>query len=47
MKKEYLLIKCTIKAVRERLQTTLANMQFQKGYMLWNDKKKNKHCIKA
>ena len=47
MKKEYLLIECTIKAVRERLQTTLANMQFQKGYMLWDDEEKIEHCIKA
>ncbi len=47
MKKEDLLIECTIKAVKERLETTLKNIQFQKGYMLWDDEEKIEHCIKA
>tara|TARA_R100000426_G_scaffold25555_4_gene21525 strand:- start:1320 stop:1505 length:186 start_codon:yes stop_codon:yes gene_type:complete len=47
MKKEFLLIDCTIKAVIERLETTLANMQFQKGFMLWDDEEKIENCIEA
>lgn len=47
MDKEYLLIDCNIKAVRERLETTLANMQFQKGLMYWDDQEKIEHCILA
>lgn len=47
MKKENLLIDCTIKAVKERLETTLANMQFQRGVMLWDDEEKIEHCIEA
>lgn len=47
MDKEYLLIDCNIKAVRERLETTLANMQFQKGLMYWDDEEKIEHCIAA
>jgi len=47
MKKEYLLVDCTLKAIRQRLETTLANIQFQKGYMLWDDEEKIEHCIKA
>tara|TARA_Y100000114_G_C11753342_1_gene325577 strand:+ start:1736 stop:1921 length:186 start_codon:yes stop_codon:yes gene_type:complete len=47
MKKEFLLIDCTIKAVIERLETTLTNMQFQKGFMLWDDEEKIENCIEA
>ena len=47
MKKENLLIDCTIKAVKERLETTLANMQFQRGVMLWDDEEKIEHCSEA
>lgn len=47
MKKEHLLVDCTLKAIRQRLETTLANMQFQKGYMLWDDEEKIEHCIEA
>ena len=47
MKKENLLVDCTLKAIKKRLETTLANMQYQKGYMLWDDEEKIEHCIKA
>ena len=47
MKKEHLLVDCTLKAIRKRLETTLANMQYQKGYMLWDDEEKIEHCIEA
>ena len=47
MKKEHLLVDCTLEAIRQRLETTLANMQYQKGYMLWDDEEKIEHCIKA
>jgi len=45
--KEGLLVDCTIKAIRERLKTTLANIKFQKGVMLWDDEEKIEHCIIA
>lgn len=47
MKKEHLLVDCTLEAIKKRLETTLANMQYQKGYMLWDDEEKIEHCIKA
>jgi len=47
MKKENLLVDCNIKAIRQRLELTLGNIQFQKGYMLWDDQEKLEHCIKA
>ena len=47
MKKENLLVDCTLEAIKKRLETTLANMQYQKGYMLWDDEEKIEHCIKA
>tara|TARA_R110002020_G_scaffold105819_6_gene246569 strand:+ start:119 stop:310 length:192 start_codon:yes stop_codon:yes gene_type:complete len=47
MKKENLLVDCTFKAIRQRLETTLANMQFQKGFMMWDDEEKIQHCIEA
>lgn len=47
MLKQNLLIDCNIKAIKERLQTTLANIQFQKGVMIWDDEEKLEHCIMA
>tara|TARA_R110002020_G_scaffold460083_1_gene678431 strand:+ start:55 stop:276 length:222 start_codon:yes stop_codon:yes gene_type:complete len=47
MLKENLLIDCNIKAIKERLQTTLANILFQKGFMMWDDEEKLEHCIMA
>jgi len=47
MKKEHLLVDCTLEAIRKRLETTLANIQFQRGYMLWDDEEKIEHCIEA
>ena len=47
MKKEHLLVDCTLEAIKKRLETTLANMQYQKGYMLWDDEEKIEHCIEA
>ena len=47
MFKQNLLIECNIKAIKERLQTTLANIQFQKGVMIWDDEEKIEHCIMA
>lgn len=47
MKKENLLVDCNVKAIRQRLELTLGNIQFQKGYMLWDDQEKIEHCIEA
>tara|TARA_Y100000004_G_C8775598_1_gene352651 strand:- start:338 stop:697 length:360 start_codon:yes stop_codon:yes gene_type:complete len=47
MKKENLLIDCNIKSVRQRLETTLSNIQFQRGTMLWDDEEKIEHCIEV
>ena len=47
MERQNLLIDCNIKAIKERLQTTLANIQFQKGVMYWDDEEKLEHCIAA
>jgi Zn finger protein HypA/HybF involved in hydrogenase expression len=47
MDKEHLLIECNIKSVRERLETTLSNLEYQKGQMFWDDKEKIEHCIEA
>tara|TARA_S200002703_G_scaffold15846_1_gene13498 strand:- start:872 stop:1093 length:222 start_codon:yes stop_codon:yes gene_type:complete len=47
MTKENLLINCNIKAIKERLQTTLANIKFQKHVMMWDDEEKIEHCIAA
>tara|TARA_B100001758_G_C18333100_1_gene569999 strand:- start:275 stop:667 length:393 start_codon:yes stop_codon:yes gene_type:complete len=47
MRKENLLIDCNIKAIKERLKTTLANIEIQKGVMMWDDKEKIEHCIYA
>jgi hypothetical protein len=47
MKKENLLVNCNVKAIRQRLELTLGNIQFQKGYMLWDDQEKIEHCIES
>ena len=47
MKKQNLLVDCNVKAIRQRLELTLGNIKFQKGYMLWDDQEKLEHCIKA
>jgi len=47
MKKQNLLVDCNVKAIRQRLELTLGNIQFQKGYMLWDDQEKLEHCIEA
>ena len=47
MKKQDLLIHCNIKAIKERLKTTLANIEIQKGAILWDDIEKIEHCISA
>ena len=47
MKKQDLLIDCNIKAIKERLKTTLANIEIQKGVMMWDDEEKLEHCIAA
>tara|TARA_Y100000592_G_scaffold98272_1_gene170934 strand:+ start:294 stop:479 length:186 start_codon:yes stop_codon:yes gene_type:complete len=47
MKRENLLIECTIEAVKERLKTTLENIQFQKNFVWWDDIEKIEHCIEA
>jgi transposase len=47
MEKQDLLIDCNIKAIKERLKTTLANIEIQKGVMMWDDKEKIEHCIYA
>lgn len=47
MKKENLLIDCNIKAIKERLKTTLANIEIQKGAIWWDDIEKIEHCIYA
>ena len=43
MKKEHLLVDCKLEAIRKRLETTLANIQFQKGIMIWDDEEKIEH----
>ena len=47
MEKENLLIECNIKSVRKRLETTLSNIKYQKGVMLWDDEEKIEHCIEV
>ena len=47
MEKENLLIDCDIKSVRQRLETTLSNIQYQKSLMLWDDEEKIEHCIEV
>ena len=47
MKKENLLIECNIKSVRQRLETTLSNIKYQKSLMLWDDEEKIEHCIEV
>ena len=40
-----LLIEDSIKAVKERLKTTLGNIKFQDGQVFWDDIEKLEHCI--
>jgi hypothetical protein len=47
MEKQDLLIDCNIKAIKERLKTTLANIEIQKGAIWWDDIEKIEHCIYA
>jgi len=47
MRKENLLIDCNLKAIKERLKTTLANIEIQKGVIWWDDIEKIEHCIAA
>ncbi len=42
-----LLIESSIKAVKERLKTTLGNIKFQDGQVFWDDVEKLEHCIMA
>ena len=42
-----LLIESPIKAVKERLKTTLGNIKFQDGQVFWDDIEKLEHCIMA
>ena len=42
-----LLIESSIKAVKERLKTTLGNIKFQDGQVFWDDIEKLEHCIMA
>ena len=45
--KQFLLIDCNVKSVRERLETTLSNIQYQKDLMMWDDEEKIEHCIEV
>tara|TARA_R110000787_G_scaffold6602_8_gene22948 strand:- start:28 stop:246 length:219 start_codon:yes stop_codon:yes gene_type:complete len=47
MKHQNLLVANTIEAVKQRLETTLGNIEFQKGQVFWDDIEKLQHCIKA
>lgn len=42
-----LLVEDSIKAVKERLRTTLENIKFQDGQVFWDDVEKLEHCIMA
>jgi len=42
-----LLIKSSIKSVKERLKTTLENIKFQDGQVFCDDIEKLEHCIMA
>lgn len=42
-----LLVEDSIKAVKERLKTTLGNIKFQDGKVFWDDIEKLEHCIMA
>ncbi|MCP4162825.1 MAG: hypothetical protein GY760_22420 [Deltaproteobacteria bacterium] len=43
--KSVLLIDSNVKSVRQRMETTLSNIQYQKGVMMWDDEEKIEHCI--
>jgi len=42
-----LLVEDSIKAVKERLKTTLGNIKFQDSQVFWDDIEKLEHCIMA
>ena len=42
-----LLVDDSVEAVKKRLETTLGNIEFQKGQVFWDDIEKLEHCIKA
>tara|TARA_R110000782_G_scaffold5_1_gene8 strand:+ start:2346 stop:2567 length:222 start_codon:yes stop_codon:yes gene_type:complete len=42
-----LLVDNTVESVKQRLETTLGNIEFQKGQVFWDDIEKLQHCIKA
>ena len=42
-----LLVDNSVDAVKKRLETTLGNIEFQKGQVFWDDIEKLEHCIKA
>ena len=42
-----LLVDNTVESVKQRLETTLGNIEFQKGQVFWDDIEKLEHCIKA
>ena len=42
-----LLVDNSVDAVKKRLETTLGNIEFQKGQVFWDDIEKLQHCIMA
>ena len=42
-----LLVDNTVESVKQRLETTLGNIEFQKGQVFWDDIEKLQHCIMA
>ena len=47
MKNQNLLVEDNVESVKRRLETTLGNIEFQKGQVFWDDIEKLQHCIKA
>lgn len=47
MEKQNLLVECNASAIADRLQTTLENINFQRGVVFWDDVEKIEHCIEA
>ena len=47
MKNQHLLVEDNVESVKRRLETTLGNIEFQKGQVFWDDIEKLQHCIKA
>ena len=46
-KHKNLLVDNSIVSIKERLITTLGNINFQKGQVFWDDIEKLEHCIMA